>query len=140
MRPARATTPPMLPPTMAPVCVLCLSAVAPADGASGSEVEEELAADVLRVDETVLASTVPETVEGDGIVSVVRDSDDAEELESVDDDEDVPITMGVARELLLCVSETSTLDSVKPPSETVAAKSLAVPHPNCEYPPSKIFL
>lgn len=94
-------------------------------------------------------------------VRVVRDDADAEDeapdvVVSVPVDEDDPAeeslrvaepsSVGVARLLGLCVKLMRSLVSETgpaappAPAETSVARSLAVPHPNCEYPPSKVFL
>lgn len=95
-------------------------------------------------------------------VRVVRDdADDADEAPDfvvsvavpVDEDEPAeeslrvaePSSVGVARLLGLCVklmrslvSETGETPPTAP-AETTVARSLAVPHPNCENPPSNMF-
>lgn len=93
------------------------------------------------------------------MVRVVRDDAEAEDevpdfVVPVDDEEPAeeslcvaePGSVGVARLLGLCVklmrSLVSETGAAAPaaPAETTVARSLAVPHPNCEYPPSNMFL
>lgn len=103
---------------------------------------------------------------GDGIEMVVRDELDAEDededeaplvvslTDPVDEEEPAeeslrvaePSSVGVARLLGLCVklmrSLVSETGAAAPPApaETAVPRSLAVPHPNWENPPSNTFL
>lgn len=103
-------------------------------------------------DEDPVIEVVSVAVEGEGIVIVVRVpvvSDFADEegvvAEGLDKDP-VPSVVGVARELGLCVKDISAVESTiaegtpEALASTVAARSVAVPQPNCEYPPSYILL
>lgn len=114
-----------------------------------------VAAAPVELDELVDVEPVIEVasvaVEGDGIVTVVSvpvvsDFADDEEVAAVLDTDPVPSVVGVARELGLCVKDISAVESTiaegtpEALASTVAAKSVAVPQPNCEYPPSYILL
>lgn len=98
---------------------------------------------------------------GDGMVRVVRDELDAEDeaplvvsVALLVDEEPAeeslrvaePSSVGVARLLGLCVklmrSLVSETGAAAPPApaETTVPRSLAVPHPNWENPPSNTFL
>lgn len=112
-----------------------------------------VAATPVELDEPVDEEPVVEVaVEGDGMVMVVRvpvvsDFADEEEVSAeVLDTDPVPSVVGVARELGLCVKDISAVESTiaegtpEALARTVAARSVAVPQPNCEYPPSYILL
>lgn len=97
-------------------------------------------------------------VAGEGMVMVVSVPDVSEEEDEAEDEEEavvvltvsdavpVPSVVGVAKELGLWVSGTfavvKTIADGAPEAlaSTVAARSLAVPQPNCENPPSNILL
>lgn len=110
-----------------------------------------MAAALEVVDEELLV-VEPDTVDvaGDGIVTVVSVPDvfeeDEEEEVVASDVAPVPRVVGVAKELALCVSGKSAVVSAiadgapEALASTVAARSLAVPQPNCENPPSNMLL
>lgn len=136
--PTRAATPPILPPTIAPVWSEPLPSFVPVPGAAVAAAPVEL--DEL-LDEEPVIEVVSVAVEGDGIVIVVRvpvvsDFADDEELAAVLDTDPVPSVVGVARELGLCVKDISAVESTiaegtpEALASTVAARSVAVPQPN----------
>lgn len=144
--PTRAATPPILPPTMAPVRLKPPSLPVLVPGAAvGVELAE-------LVEEDSVAELGSVVVAGLGMVTVVRvpvvsEVADDEEIEvTVLDSDPVPSVVGVARELGLFVKSTSALVSTiaegtpEALARTVAARSLAVPQPNCEKPPSNTLL
>lgn len=105
----------------------------------------ELAAVV--VEEPLLVELDSVVVAGEGMVIVVRvpdvsEDNDEEEVVLLDVVVSGPSVVGVSKELGFWVSATLTLTSAMAdgaPSavaRTVAARALAVPHPNCEKPPS----
>lgn len=118
------------------------------------DVDVDVDADVDELLDEVLDEAVselePAVDEGAGMVSVVVSSDEADcdALLEISDELRVlvPRVVGTARALGLCVKSISALVMVTPSSRpvalsaTVAARSLAVPQPNCEYPPSNTFL
>lgn len=151
--PTRAATPPILPPTMAPVWLEPLSLPILVPGAAVGVTLVELVELVELVDAESVDELVSVSVDGDGMVTVERVpvvsaevADDEEALVEVLDPDAVPSVVGVARELGLCVKETSAVVSTiaegtpEALAKTVAARSVAVPHPNCENPPSYILL
>jgi hypothetical protein len=131
-REIRTARPPMVPPTIAPVREP--ESVDAGGAAAGEEVAAELAT----------------TVDADEDAEVVAD-DDEDDDDVVDDSIEldllviVPSVVGSLRVLIPCVYETLTVGRVRAvviPLAlfiTVAARSLAVPQPNCEKPPSKTF-
>jgi hypothetical protein len=152
MRPASTATAEMVPPTIAPVRFT----PPPPLSAAGAEVLAGVLLDAVCEPEEVASLLL--VVDGT-MVRVVRDDADAEDEVPdfevpVDDEEPAeeslwvaePGSVGVARLLGLCVklmrSLVSETGAAAPaaPAETTVARSLAVPHPNCEYPPSNMFL
>lgn len=153
MRPASTATPEMVPPTIAPVR---FTPPPPSPSAAGAAVLAGALLDDDREPDEVGSLLLV----GEGMVRV-RDELDAEDeaplVVSVADlvDEDPsdeslrvaePSVVGVARLLGLCVklmrSLVSEIGAAAPaaPAETTVARSLAVPHPNWENPPSNTFL
>lgn len=132
----------MVPPTIAPVCLEppLLELVS---GAEGS------AEDVL-VDEGELPVEAASSVAvGDGMLSVVREDDDADdeapsvvpvvvvpEAELEEDAVELEPCVKLTLMLVSCTSEEMPVAL----SDTVVARSLAVPQPHCENPPSNMFL
>lgn len=148
--PTRAATPPILPPTIAPVWSEPLLSLELVPGAAVAADPVEL---VELVDEEAVIEVASVVVAGDGIVIVVRvpvvsdfGDDEGEVVAEVADTDPVPSVVGVARELGLCVKDISAVVSTiaegtpEALASTVAARSVAVPQPNCEYPPSNTLL
>lgn len=111
--------------------------------------EPEVVGSLLLVEDgTKVRVVVDESDAEDEAPDVVSVTDPVDEDEREDESLRVtePSSVGVARLLALCVklmrSLVSETGGAAPPApvETDAARSLAVPHPNCEYPPSKMFL
>lgn len=136
----------MAPPTIAPVCLAPRTPLAVVSGAGGI-------VDVLVGDDESLADVGSEVSVGDGMLIVVRVPEAVVLEEEVEDDVveaelsmPEPICVGVARLLGLCVKPTLSLvrcTSDETPvalSDTVAARSLAVPQPHWENPPSNMSL
>lgn len=151
--PTSAATAPMLPPTMAPVRFTPPLPLVLVPGAAVGVKLAELVELVEPVDDPSVIELGSVVVAGDGMVMVVRDpvvsEADDEEVALVDVPEpvdSVPRVVGVAKELGLCVKDTSAVVSTMAEgtpealARTVAAKSLAVPQPNCETPPSNTLL
>lgn len=131
----------MAPPTMAPVCLPLLLLPPPPAVVSGAVG----LVDVLVGNEESLVDVGSAVSVGDGMLIVVR-IPEAVVLEEADDVVESALSVPVATLLVLCVKLTLTLDrctSDETPValfETVAARSLAVPHPHWENPPSNVSL
>ncbi len=112
-----------------------------------SEVEVAAAAEsvVLGVDVEV----VEDEAEVEDEEEVVDDEVEEDDVDDVVDEEDVDVPVVLLLDSLLVVVAVSEIDILTVAScavtplavfATVAAWSLAVPHPHCENPPSKLFL
>jgi hypothetical protein len=100
---------------------------------------------------SVAAPEAEVLVDAGPAVAVESMVDEEEESDVVDDEEVrdlldwVPSVVGVLRVVMPCVYDTLTVGRVRTVAPlalflTVAARSLAVPQPNWEKPPSKTFM
>lgn len=140
--PAAAATPAMVPPTIAPVFSFPLLLPPPlVEGA-------EAFVGVLDDDDESLVAVESTVVVGEGMVTVVRDDvwvDDAVspllseapvavalEADAVELESEVARLLGLCVRLTLTLASCTSDETPVASSDTVAARSLAVPQPHCE--------